>query len=52
MEWCQVSTKNWNVLKRRHTWELLASLVQSSARDQVLRRGVLAVRGIRTATDA
>jgi len=53
----QVSVR-WNdehekkVLKHRHTWELLASLVQSSARDQVLRRGVLAVHGIRTATDA
>lgn len=39
-----MSTEDWKVLKRRHTWELLASLVQSSSRDQVLRRAVLEVR--------
>ncbi|KAG0699762.1 hypothetical protein DFH29DRAFT_990668 [Suillus ampliporus] len=38
-----MSTEDWKVLKRRHTWELLASLVQSSARDQVLRCAVLEV---------
>ncbi|KAG2124689.1 ribosome 60S biogenesis N-terminal-domain-containing protein [Suillus clintonianus] len=38
-----MSTEDWKVLKRRHTWELLASLVQSSVRDQVLRRAVLEV---------
>jgi hypothetical protein len=31
------------VLKRRHTWELLSSLVQSSIHDQALRRAVLEV---------
>ena len=40
-----MSTEDWKVLKRRHTWDLIASLVQSSVRDQVLRRGVLEVRG-------
>jgi len=39
-----MSTADWKVLKRRHTWDLLASLMQSSARDQVLRRAVLEVR--------
>ncbi|KAG2064662.1 hypothetical protein BDR04DRAFT_1162323 [Suillus decipiens] len=28
-----MSTEDWKVLKRRHTWELLSSLVQSSVRD-------------------
>ncbi|KAI0717490.1 hypothetical protein C8T65DRAFT_111220 [Cerioporus squamosus] len=31
------------ILKRRHTWDLLASLFQSEERDRVLRRGVLEV---------
>ncbi|KAG1758268.1 hypothetical protein EDD22DRAFT_850174 [Suillus occidentalis] len=35
------STEDEKVLKRRHTWELLSSLVQSSVRDQALRRAVL-----------
>ncbi|KAG2062577.1 hypothetical protein BDR04DRAFT_1040162, partial [Suillus decipiens] len=30
------STEDWKMLKCRHTWELLSSLVQSSVRDQVL----------------
>ncbi|KAG1888586.1 ribosome 60S biogenesis N-terminal-domain-containing protein [Suillus subluteus] len=38
-----MSTEDWKVLKRRHTWELLSSLVQSSVRDQALRRAVLEV---------
>jgi nucleolar pre-ribosomal-associated protein 1 len=38
-----MSTEDWKVLKRRHTWELLSSLVQSSTRDQALRRAVLEV---------
>lgn len=33
----------WRVLKRRHTWELLASLYQAEERDTSLRMGVLAV---------
>ncbi|KAG2045770.1 hypothetical protein BDR06DRAFT_1015311 [Suillus hirtellus] len=38
-----MSTEDWKVLKRRHTWDLLSSLVQSSVRDQALRRAVLEV---------
>ncbi|KAG2356040.1 ribosome 60S biogenesis N-terminal-domain-containing protein [Suillus spraguei] len=38
-----MSTEDWKVLKRRHTWELLSSLVQSSVCDQALRRAVLEV---------
>lgn len=38
-----MSTEDWKVLKRRHTWELLSSLVQSSVRDKALRRTVLEV---------
>lgn len=47
-----MSTEDWKVLKRRHTWDLLSSLVQSSARDQVLRRSVLEVRSSSLPTDA
>jgi len=47
-----MSTEDWKVLKRRHTWELLASLVQSSARDQALQRAVLEVRGMCATTNA
>jgi nucleolar pre-ribosomal-associated protein 1 len=43
-----MSTEDWKVLKRRHTWELLSSLVQSSTRDQALRRAVLEVGGANT----
>ena len=39
-----VSSEEWRVLKRRHTWDLLASLLQSEERDRALRRGVLEVR--------
>ena len=37
------STGDWRVLKRRHTWELLASLYQSSESDVVLRQSILEV---------
>src|SRR5271168_945014 len=43
-----MSTEDWKVLKRRHTWDLLSSLVQSSVRDQALRRAVLEVRSVNT----
>lgn len=33
----------WRALRRRHTWDLLASLFQGDARDRALRRGVLEV---------
>ena len=39
-----VSSEEWRVLKRRHTWDLLASLLQSEERDRALRRGILEVR--------
>ena len=38
-----MSTKDWRVLKQRHTWELLASLYKSSETDTVLRRSLLKV---------
>ncbi|KAG2063701.1 hypothetical protein BDR04DRAFT_1037288 [Suillus decipiens] len=38
-----MSTEDWKVLQRRHAWKLLSSLVQSSFRDQALRRAVLEV---------
>jgi nucleolar pre-ribosomal-associated protein 1 len=38
-----MSTDDWRVLKRRHTWELLASLFQSSEHDLALRNGILEV---------
>jgi nucleolar pre-ribosomal-associated protein 1 len=38
-----MSTEDWRVLKRRHTWELLASLYQSSKSDVVLRQSILEV---------
>ncbi|KAG1766782.1 ribosome 60S biogenesis N-terminal-domain-containing protein, partial [Suillus occidentalis] len=38
-----MSTEDWKVLKRRHTWDLLSSLMQSSVRDHALRRAVLEV---------
>ncbi|CCM00519.1 uncharacterized protein FIBRA_02553 [Fibroporia radiculosa] len=36
-----VGGDEWRVLKRRHTWDLLASLLQSESRDANLRRGIL-----------
>lgn len=38
-----VGRQEWRVLKRRHTWDLLASIFQSGDHDQNLRRGVLEV---------
>jgi len=38
-----VSTADWRVLKRRHTWDLLASLFQGSQKDKALRAGILEV---------
>ncbi|KAF9445509.1 hypothetical protein P691DRAFT_805556 [Macrolepiota fuliginosa MF-IS2] len=37
------SSDDWKVLKRRHTWDLLASLFQSSESDHALRRGAFEV---------
>ena len=37
-------SEEWRVLRRRHTWDLLASLFQAEDRDRALRRGVLEVR--------
>lgn len=38
-----MSTEDWRVLKRRHTWDLLSSLFQSSEGDRALRHGVFEV---------
>ncbi|EMD38681.1 hypothetical protein CERSUDRAFT_94218 [Gelatoporia subvermispora B] len=38
-----VGTPEWRILKRRHTWDLLASLFQSEQSDRALRRGILEV---------
>ncbi|KAJ6508841.1 ribosome 60S biogenesis N-terminal-domain-containing protein [Mycena sanguinolenta] len=38
-----MSTDDWRVLKRRHTWELLAGLFQSSEEDLTLRNSILEV---------
>ncbi|XP_006457598.1 hypothetical protein AGABI2DRAFT_123450 [Agaricus bisporus var. bisporus H97] len=38
-----MSSDDWRVLKRRHTWDLLASLFQSSNEDPALRRGIFEV---------
>ncbi|KIJ58488.1 hypothetical protein HYDPIDRAFT_34133, partial [Hydnomerulius pinastri MD-312] len=35
------SAEDWKVLRRRHTWDLVASLFQSSGRDKTLRAGIL-----------
>ncbi|KAF8429386.1 hypothetical protein L210DRAFT_3508558 [Boletus edulis BED1] len=37
------STDDWKVLKRRHTWYLVASLFQSSRNDSAVRAGILEV---------
>lgn len=39
------STADWKVLKRRHTWDLVASLFQSSKHDATVRTGILEVSG-------
>ncbi|KAM5540626.1 hypothetical protein V8D89_005657 [Ganoderma adspersum] len=38
-----VGNEEWRIMKRRHTWDLLASLFQSEERDRMLRRSVLEV---------
>ncbi|KAJ7644108.1 ribosome 60S biogenesis N-terminal-domain-containing protein [Roridomyces roridus] len=38
-----MSTDDWRVLKRRHTWELLSGLFQSSEQDTTLRNSILEV---------
>lgn len=37
------SSEDWRLLKRRHTWDLLASLFESSFNDKTLRHGILEV---------
>ena len=38
-----IANEEWQIMKRRHTWDLLASLFQSEERDRMLRRSVLEV---------
>lgn len=38
------NSQDWLVLKRRHTWDLLASLYRGSSNDRHLRHGILEVR--------
>jgi nucleolar pre-ribosomal-associated protein 1 len=38
-----INTDDWKVLKRRHTWDLLASMFQSFDKDRGLRSGILEV---------
>lgn len=38
-----ISSEDWRILKRRHTWDLLASLFQRSVEDKQLRRSILDV---------
>lgn len=40
------STQDWKVLQRRHTWDLVASLFQSSKNDVAVRAGILEVSGV------
>lgn len=40
------SSEDWRVLKRRHTWDLLASLFQSSEVDNTLRKAIFEVREV------
>ncbi|KIJ58791.1 hypothetical protein HYDPIDRAFT_119198 [Hydnomerulius pinastri MD-312] len=37
------SAEDWKVLRRRHTWDLVATLFQSSGRDKNLRAGMLEI---------
>ncbi|KIK54460.1 hypothetical protein GYMLUDRAFT_1022449 [Collybiopsis luxurians FD-317 M1] len=37
------SSADWGVFKRRHTWDLLASVFQSEEKERTLRRGILEV---------
>ena len=41
-----MSSDDWRLLKRRHTWDLLASLYQSAPNDRSLRTGILEVSTI------
>jgi nucleolar pre-ribosomal-associated protein 1 len=38
-----IGTDDWRILKRRHTWELLASLFQTLGEDKTTRTGILKV---------
>ena len=38
------SGEDWRLLKRRHTWDLVASLYQGALGDRGLRHGILEVR--------
>lgn len=38
-----MSSDDWRVLKRRHTWDLLASIFQTSNTDYTLQKGILEV---------
>lgn len=40
-----ISSEDWRILKRRHTWDILASLFQSSKDDLPVRKGILEVGG-------
>jgi nucleolar pre-ribosomal-associated protein 1 len=39
-----MSTDDWRVLQRRHTWDILSSLFQSSEKERALRNEILEVR--------
>ena len=39
-----VGRLEWTVLRRRHTWDLVASMLDTQERDQNFRRGILEVR--------
>ena len=39
-----VGRLEWNVLRRRHTWDLVASILDTQERDRSFRRGILEVR--------
>lgn len=39
-----MSTEDWRIFKRRHTWDLLSSLFQSSEGDRAIRNGIFDVR--------
>ena len=41
-----MSSDDWQVLKRRHTWDLLASLFQTSDPDYALQKSILEVRSL------
>jgi nucleolar pre-ribosomal-associated protein 1 len=39
-----VCGRDWKVLRRRHTWDLVASMFQATEKDRALRHGALDVR--------